>query len=155
MSKEHKKVSTTSNFIEYIPILASVVTGCVSISAFAYRHYNFCIMIKKVCAITAGIQKSKLVIKKNSNKHDKIVLLVKFKSSSIEVLISGTFIDLYVNQNEFVSVKNLLKEYDNLKGSIKNLKGSSRFNCRRKQKVKADYCKDQERKNNAFEICSV
>ena len=35
MSKKHKKFCMTLNYIEYLLILASVVTGCVSISAFA------------------------------------------------------------------------------------------------------------------------
>ena len=35
MSKKHKKVYTTLNYIEHFLILASTITGCVSISAFA------------------------------------------------------------------------------------------------------------------------
>ena len=35
MSKKLKKFCMTLNYIEYLLILASVVTGCVSISAFA------------------------------------------------------------------------------------------------------------------------
>ena len=35
MSKKHKKFCMTLNYIEYLLILASVVTGCVSISAFS------------------------------------------------------------------------------------------------------------------------
>ena len=34
-SKNHKKVSTTLNYIEHFLILGSTITGCVSISAFA------------------------------------------------------------------------------------------------------------------------
>ena len=36
----------------------------------------------KICVITAGIKKYKSIIKKNKNKHDKIVLLVKSKLKS-------------------------------------------------------------------------
>ena len=35
MSKKHKKVCTTLNYIEHFLILAFALTGCVSISAFA------------------------------------------------------------------------------------------------------------------------
>ena len=35
MSKKHKKICTTLNYIEQFLILASTITGCVSISAFA------------------------------------------------------------------------------------------------------------------------
>ena len=36
MSKKHKKVCTTLNYNERFFILASAVTGCISISAFAF-----------------------------------------------------------------------------------------------------------------------
>ena len=35
MSRKHKKVCTTLNYIEHILILPSTITGCISISAFA------------------------------------------------------------------------------------------------------------------------
>ena len=35
MSKKYKKVCTTLNYIEHLLILASAVTGCILISAFA------------------------------------------------------------------------------------------------------------------------
>ena len=34
MSRKHKKVSTTLNYIEHFFILSSTVSGCISISAF-------------------------------------------------------------------------------------------------------------------------
>ena len=34
MSKKHKKVSTTLNYVEHVLILAFAITGCISISAF-------------------------------------------------------------------------------------------------------------------------
>ena len=48
LSKKWKKVCTTLNYIEHCLILASVVTGCISVSAFAffawypYGNYEFC-----------------------------------------------------------------------------------------------------------------
>ena len=35
MSRKHKKVCTTLNYIEHFLILASTITGCISISTFA------------------------------------------------------------------------------------------------------------------------
>ena len=35
LSKNHKKVCTILNYIELLLILASTITGCISISAFA------------------------------------------------------------------------------------------------------------------------
>ena len=69
MSKEHKNVCATLNFIEHFLILASAITGSVSISAFAaligipIRITNSAIELK-ICAITAGIKIYKSVIKK-------------------------------------------------------------------------------------------
>ena len=34
MIKNHKKVCTTLNYVEHYSILASTITGCISISAF-------------------------------------------------------------------------------------------------------------------------
>ena len=35
MSRKHKKICTTLNYIEHFFILASTITGCISISGFA------------------------------------------------------------------------------------------------------------------------
>ena len=76
----------------------------------------------KISAINAGIKKYKSIIKKKKKKHDEIVLLAKFKLSSIEVLISKALINSYISHGEFVLENNALKEYDHTKGQIKNLK---------------------------------
>ena len=79
LMKAQKKFCKTLNYIEHFLILASTITGCISISAFAYllgipiRITSSAIGLK-VCAITAGIRKSKSKIKKKKKKHDKIVL---------------------------------------------------------------------------------
>ena len=89
MSKKHKKVCTTLNYIEHFLILASTITGCISISAFASLigipiGITSSAIGLKICAITAGIKKYKSIIKKKKKKHDKIVLLVKYKLNSIK-----------------------------------------------------------------------
>ena len=64
MSKKHKKVCTTLNYIEHFLILGSTITGCVSISALA-SLVGIPIVIAnsaigfKICAITAAITKYK------------------------------------------------------------------------------------------------
>ena len=69
MVKKHKNVNTILNYLEYLLILDSAVTGCLSISTFA-SLFDICIRIMssavgiKICAITAGIQKYKSSIKK-------------------------------------------------------------------------------------------
>ena len=76
----------------------------------------------KICAIAVGIKKYMSIIKKKKKEHDKMVLLAKSKLSSIEVLISKTLINSNISQDVFVLVNNLLKEYDDMKEGIKNLK---------------------------------
>ena len=92
MCKNHKKVCTTLNYLEHFPILASTITGCISISTFfslvgiAIRITSSAIGLK-ICAITAGIKKYKSIIKKKKKKkHDKIVLLAKSILNSIGFL---------------------------------------------------------------------
>ena len=82
ISKKHKKVWVTLNYIEHFLILASAVTGCILISAFA-SLLGIPIWITssaiglKICAITAVGKKYKSIIKKKKRKHDKILLLPK------------------------------------------------------------------------------
>ena len=49
------------------------------------------------------------------------MLLGKTKSDSIEVLFSKTLIVSYISHDEFVSVNNMLIEYNEMKEEIKNL----------------------------------
>ena len=64
----------------------------------------------------------KSIIKKKKKKHDKIVLLAKSKLNSIEVLIYKALIHSVISQNEFVLINNVLKEYNEMKEEIRNLK---------------------------------
>ena len=86
---------TTLNFLEHFLILASTITGCISISTLA-SLVGISIGIRssevrlKIYAITAGIKKYKLIIKKKKKNHDKIVLLAKSRLNRIEVLIIKT-----------------------------------------------------------------
>ena len=73
MSKKHEKVLyyfvRVLNYIEHLLISMSTVTGCVSISAFASLVgipivITSSAIILKICAITAGIKKYKLIVKK-------------------------------------------------------------------------------------------
>ena len=127
MSKKHKKVCTTLNYIEDILILASIITRCISISAFT-SLISVPIGITssafglKICAMTAGSKKYKSIIKKKKKKHDKIVLLAKSKLNNKEILISKALNDSVVSHDEFVLISNVLKEYNEMKEETKNLK---------------------------------
>ena len=59
---------------------------------------------------------------KKKKKHDKIVLLGKYKLNTIEVLISKSLIDSYISHDELVSVNNVSREYNEMEKEIKFLK---------------------------------
>ena len=112
MNKKHTKVGTTFSFIERLLTLAFAVTWCVSISVFAFLAgipfgiTSTAVRIK-ICAITTGIKKYELIIKKKKKKHDKIVLLAKTKLNKMEVLISWVLINSYISHDEMVLVNNV------------------------------------------------
>ena len=113
MSEKYKKTYNYLNYVEHLLIVASTVTSCVSISALASLiaiplGITSSVVGIKICAITAGIKKYKSIIKQKK-KHNKIVLLVKDKLNSIEVLISKDLIHSYISYDEFVSVNNILR----------------------------------------------
>ena len=113
ISGKYKKSCKYLKYAEHLLILASVVTGCISISAFASLDAILVGITSsavgiKVLAVTAGIKKYKSAIKKKK-KHDKIMLLGKDKLNTIELLISKALIDSDISHDEFASVNNVLK----------------------------------------------
>ena len=115
MSKKHKKVCTTLNYIEHFLIVASIITGCVSNSAFASLigipiGITSSVIGLKICAIVAEIKMYKSITKKKKKKQDKIVLLAKSKLNNVEALISKGLIDSVISHDEFVLINNVLKE---------------------------------------------
>ena len=91
-----------------------MVTGCVSISAFASL---FAIPIgiassaatTRICVTISGIKIYKSIIKKKWKKYDKILLVGKAKLDAIEVLIFKTLINSSVSQGMFLSANNVLR----------------------------------------------
>ena len=125
MSKKYKKTYKYLNYVENLLILFSKITGCVSISAFASLvDINVGItsssIVINICAVIEGIKKYKSMIKKRKKKHDKLVLLGKYKLNTIEVLISKSLIDLYISHHEFVSINNVLREHSEIKEEMQN-----------------------------------
>ena len=106
MSKKYKKICNYLNYVEHLLILASAVTGCFSISAFASLVAIPLVIMSssveiKICAITAGIKRYKSIILQD-------------------------FIDSYISHVEFLSVNNVLKEYNEMKKK-KNPKTSAEY----------------------------
>ena len=106
MSRKQKKACTTLSYIKYfLIIIASSITGCSSISAFA-SLISIPIEITsseiglKICAVASGIKRFKSIIKKEKKKHDKIVLLKRYKLNRIEILISKVLIESNIRHDE-------------------------------------------------------
>ena len=121
----------TKSYIEHFLILASTITGCISISAFAplisiAMGIRSSVIGLKICAITAGIKMYKSIFKKKKKKHDKIVLLAKSKLNRKEVLTSKALTDSSISHDELVLKNNMLKEYVSERGNkkFKNLNSS-------------------------------
>ena len=72
----------------------------------------------KICVIIAEFKKYKSIIKKKKKKHDKIVLLAKYKLNSLGVLISKALIDSNISHDEFVLINSALKEFYDMKEEI-------------------------------------
>ena len=75
MVRNHKTVSTTSNYIEHFLISVFIITVCISISAFESLLFipvalTRSAMRLKIC--DTEIKKYKPIIKKQKQKHDKI-----------------------------------------------------------------------------------
>ena len=126
-STKQKRICTTLNYIEHFLILASSITGCISISASSLLiGIPIGIMSPaiwlKICVIPAGIKRYKSIIKKKKKKHDKIALSAKSKLNSIEVLVSKAIVDSVISHDEFVLINRVLKEYNEMKEGTKNWK---------------------------------
>ena len=127
MSRKRKKVCTTINQIKHFLILASTITGCISISAFASligipKGITSSDIGLKVCAVAAGIKKYQVIFQKEKKKHDKIGLSAKSKLNSIEVLISKALINSVISHDKFPLINKVLKEYNKMRKEIKNIK---------------------------------
>ena len=107
-------------------ILASTVTGCVSISAFTSLvavpvGITSSPVKLKIYAITTGIKKYKSIIKKKKKKHNGIVLLGKSKLNTIEDLIFKALSNSYISHDKFVSLNSESKEYNEMEQETKRL----------------------------------
>ena len=113
---------TSLIYIEHFLILASIITGCISISAFTSLigipiGITIFAVGLKVFSIAGGIKKYKSIIKKKKN--DKAVLLAKPKLINKEVVISKFLIDSVISHDELVLINNVPNEYEEMKEQIK------------------------------------
>ena len=66
--------------------------------------------------------KIKSKIKKKRSKYDKLVLLAESQLNTTKVSMSKALIDSSISLDEFVLVNDMMKEYNNMKETIKNHK---------------------------------
>ena len=113
------------NYLEHFLLSVSAANGCASTDAFASLVDAFVCIARstvgiKISAITAAIRKYKSYSsEKKERNHDHIEILAKSKLISIDVLISKSLINSYINHKELVTVNNVLREYNKMKAEIK------------------------------------
>ena len=129
-SEKHKKTSKYLHYVEHLFILASTSTNCVSVSAFTSL---VCVPIGtassavgiKICAMITGIKIYKSIIKKK--KKSRMTQYYQGKLNIIEISISKSLINSHINDGEFVSVNNLLRECNEMKDKMKNPETSAEY----------------------------
>ena len=89
---------------------------------YSYKNYKYCNRIKNLETIAAETNKYESIIRKKKKKHDKTALLAKYKLNSIEVLTFKVLIDSNISQGDFLLINNVLKQYDEMRKEIKNLR---------------------------------
>ena len=124
ISEIYKKTCKYLSYVEHLLILASTVTGCVSISAFASLvcmpvGITSSVVQINICVLISGIKTCNSIIKKKKKIHNITVLLGEDKLNAIKVLILKALIHSYITHDRFVSV-NVLREYNEMKKEIKS-----------------------------------
>ena len=56
--------------------------------------------------------------RKKNKKHDKILVLVKSKLNSVEILISQALIDMKMSHEEFITILNEKDKYEKIKNNL-------------------------------------
>ena len=97
----------------------SRTTCFASISTYASLLFVPAGMKRNYCAITTGIKKYNLIIKKSNKNRNKKVFLGRDMLNTIEVLISKPSIDSYISHDELASINSVLREYNEIKNYVK------------------------------------
>ena len=124
MGRKDTKFCAILNYIEHFLILASTITGCISISAFGSLlgisieiMSSTVLILLRICVIAAIVKKYKSIIK------NRIVSKIYIKK--IQVLISKDIIDSNISHDELVLTNNVRKDCDHKKEEMKTSKTKS------------------------------
>ena len=105
-----------------------------------------------IFSLTTGIVKKLLNItrkKKEKKKHDKIIMLVKSKLSSIDILISQALIDMDISLEEFITILKEKDRYEMMKDNLRNKNGES-YEIMRFNSVKSKISKKKKKKTSKY-----
>ena len=124
MGRKDTKFCAILNYIEHFLILASTITGCISISAFGSLlgisieiMSSTVLILLRICVIAAIVKKYKSIIK------NRIVSKIYIKK--IQVLISKDIIDSNISHDELVLINNVRKDCNHKKEEMKTSKTKS------------------------------
>ena len=123
MSKRLSKYVASFDYFDKSLIVLSIATGSISIASFATVIRAPVGMMSASCSlafsITTGIVKKLLKATRNKKKNNKIAMLARSKSNSIESKISEALINNEISHEDFTTIINEEKKYRELKESIR------------------------------------
>ena len=124
MSKNLSKYIASFEYLDKSLIVLSVATGSISIASFATAIGAPVGIMSASCSlafsITTGFVKKFLkTIRNKKKKHNKIVMLARSKLNSIESKISEALINNEISHEDFMTILNEEKKYQELKESIR------------------------------------
>ena len=127
ISKKLSKYIAAFDYADKILIALSASFGILSLVSHAtFVGIPVClagVSLTVVVSLTTRIVKKLLkVTRKKKKKHNKLVMLAKSKLNSIETLMSQALIDLEISHEEFKTIANENKKYEQMKESIRNTK---------------------------------
>ena len=126
MSKKLSRYIAAFDYIDKILIVLSETSSGISIISFtsviAISAVIESVSFTLIFSLTTGIIKKLKVARKTKQEHNKIVMFAKRKLNSIETLMSQALIDLDISHEEFKTIANEKKKYEQIKESIRNKK---------------------------------
>ena len=128
MSKKLSKYIAAFDYIDKTLIVLFATSGGISIISFTsvigISAGKASVIFTLIFSLATGIIKKLLkVTRKKKKKHNKIVMLAKSKLNRIKILMSQAFIDLNISHEEFKTIVNEKEKYEQMKESIRNVKG--------------------------------
>ena len=124
MRKNLRKYIASFDYLDQSLIVLSVATGSISIISFATAIGVPVGIMSASCnlafPVTPGLVKTFLkTIRNKKKKHNKIVMLARSKLNSIESKISEALINNEISHEDFMTILNEEKKYQELKESIR------------------------------------